>query len=249
MSDKLAAVSCVVSLGLAGLAGWAIHDMRQLERKVAAMEQAPDPKALPDSAKPAADDPRAALASRIEALEQRLAQADAMFEFGSASFKEEADKSSAEIDSQTQEIMTKLADIKANPTRELTDAILEEKIRAGLLEKRKKDMKKLVKGQGEKNMKTAKEKLNLDEAQMKELKKFFEGMYEEWSDTLARIFSGEDMPKDEIDKKVQDTKERTDAKMKEVLKPEQYAVWKKDVEPTFYQDPFRAGMGGGGGAK
>jgi len=249
MSDKLAAVSCVVSLGLAGLAGWAIHDMRQLERKVAAMEQAPDPKSIPDSAKPAADDPRAALASRLDALEKALAQADSSFEFGSASFREEADKSSAEIDAQTQEIMSKLADVKANPTKELTDAILEEKIRAGLLEKRKKDMKKLVKGQGEKNMKTAKEKLNLDEAQMTELKKFFEGLYDEWSTTLAKIFSGEDMPQADIEKKVQDTKDRTDAEMKTVLKPEQYDTWKKEVEPTFYQDPFRAGMGGGGGGK
>ena len=43
--------------------------------------------------------------------------------------------------------MAKLADIRANPPQDLTESILEERVRAGLLEKRKKDMK-LVKRKG-----------------------------------------------------------------------------------------------------
>lgn len=241
MSQKLAAASCALSIALAGAAGWAFQEIRHLERKVAALEQAPDPKAIPDSAKPAADDPRALLASHLDALERRLDQSDADFQFGSRTFKEEADKSSEDIDAQATEIMGKLAEIRKNPPQELTDAILEEQVRAGLLEKRKKDMKKLVRSQGQKNLKNAKEKMNLSEAQMEELKKYFEDLYTEWSETLAKIFGGEEVPGDQLDAKVADTKKRTDAKMKEVLQPEQYDTWKKEVEPTFYQDPFRGG--------
>ena len=247
MSDKFAVVSCVVSIAMAGFAGWAIHDMKQLGKKVTALEHAPEPGALPDAAKPDVNDPRAALASRLEMLERRLAQSDADYDFSVRAFQDEAGRASDEIDGQAMEIMAKLAEIKANPPKELTDAILEEQVRAGLLEKRKKDMKKLLKGQGQKQMKSAKEKMNLSEEQMKELKKYFEGIYTEWSDTLAQIFGGEEVDQKAIEVKVEDTKVRTDAKMKEVLKPEQYETWKKEVEPTFYQDPFRPGGGGGGG--
>ncbi|MEK7467654.1 MAG: hypothetical protein AAB074_09600 [Planctomycetota bacterium] len=247
MSNKLAAASCVISVALAGVAGWALHDLKQLERKVTALEQAPEPGALPDAAKPDVNDPRGALASRLEMLERRLAQSDSDYEFSVKAFQEEAGRASDEIDGQAMEIMAKLAEIKANPPKELTDAILEEQVRAGLLEKRKKDMKKLLKGQGQKQMKSAKEKMNLSEEQMEELKKYFEAIYTEWSDTLAQIFSGEAVDQKVLETKVEDTKVRTDAKMKEVLKPEQYDTWKKEVEPTFYQDPFRPGGGGGGG--
>jgi hypothetical protein len=247
MSDRIAVASCVVSIAMAAIAGWALHDMKQLEKKVAALEHAPEPGALPDAAKPDVNDPRGTLASRIELLEKRLAQSDADYDFSVKAFQEEAGKASDEIDAQTMEIMGKLADIKANPPKELTDAILEEQIRAGLLEKRKKDMKKLLKSNGQKQMKSAKEKMNLTEEQMAVLKDYFEGIYSEWSDTLAQIFSGEEVDQKVIEAKVEDTKVRTDAKMKEVLKPEQYDTWKKEVEPTFYQDPFRPGGGGGGG--
>jgi hypothetical protein len=244
MSDRLAVASCIVSIAMAGLAGWALHDMKQLEKKVAALEHAPEPGALPDAAKPDVNDPRGALASRLEMLEKRLAQSDADYEFSVKAFQDEAGKASDEIDGQAMEIMAKLAEIKANPPKELTDAILEEQVRAGLMEKRKKDMKKVLKGQGQKQMKAAREKMNLSEEQMEQLKTYFEGIYTEWSDTLAQIFSGEDVDQKVIEAKVEDTKVRTDAKMKEVLKPEQYDTWKKEVEPTFYKDPFRPNGGG-----
>ena len=244
MSDRLSVASCVVSIAMAGIAGWALQDIKKLEKKVEALEKAPEPGALPDAARPDVNDPRGALASRLEMLERRLAQSDADYDFSTRAFQEEAGRASDEIDAQTMEIMAKLSDIKANPPKELTDAILEEQVRAGLLEKRKKDMKKLLKGQGQKQMKSAKEKMNLSEEQMAELKAYFEGIYTEWSDTLAQIFSGEEVDQKVIEAKVEDTKVRTDAKMKEVLKPEQYDTWKKEVEPTFYQDPFRPGGGG-----
>ncbi|KAF0244162.1 MAG: hypothetical protein FD180_2747 [Planctomycetota bacterium] len=246
MSDKLAVASCVVSIAMAGLAGWALHDMKQLEKKVAALEHAPEPGALPDAAKPDVNDPRAALASRLEMLERRLAQSDVDYEFSVKAFQDEAGRASEEIDAQAMEIMAKLAEIKANPPKELTDAILEEQVRAGLLEKRKKDTKSTLKKQGAKQLKSAKEKMNLTEEQMAVLKEYFEGLYTEWSDTLALIFTGEEVDQKVIEAKVEDTKVRTDAKMKEVLKPEQYETWKKEVEPSFYQDPFRPGGGGGG---
>ena len=44
-----------------------------------------------------------------------------------------------------------------------------------------------------------------------------------------------------VEAKVNDTKARTDTKMKEVLKPEQYDTWTKEVAPSFFQDPFRGG--------
>lgn len=243
MSDRLAAASCVVSLALAGLAGWALHDMRRLEKKVAALEHVPEPGALPDAAKPEVDDPRGALASRVDVLERRLSQADSDYDFSLKAFQEEAGNASAEIDEQAAEIMAKLAEIKANPPKDLTDAILEEQVRAGLFEKRKKDMKKLLKKQSDKQLKSAREKMNLSAEQVEELKKFFEGLQGEWSETIAKIFSGEEVPQAELEAKVNDTKARTDAKMKEVLKPEQYDTWTKEVAPSFFQDPFRPGGG------
>ncbi len=241
MSDKIAVAACVVSVAMAGLAGWALQDMRKLEKKVAALEHAPEPGALPEAAKPDVSDPRGALASRLEMLERRLAQADQDYEFSVKAFQDEAGKASDEIDDQAKEIMGKLADIKANPPKELTDAILEEQIRAGLLEKRKKDMKKLLKKQGEKQLKTASEKMKLTAEQLEVLKEFFGELQAEWSETLAKIFSGEEIPQDQLEAKVNDTKARTDAKMKEVLKPEQYDTWTKEVAPSFFQDPFRGG--------
>jgi hypothetical protein len=240
MSDKASVISLVLSIAMVIACGGALYEMKRLDAKVTALEAAPaDPKALPDGAKPAADDPRGVLASRIEALERRLEQSDADHAFSLRAFKEEAERAAAEIDADAAEIMGKLAEIRKNPPAELTDAILEDRVRAGLLEKRKKDLKKLVKKEGLKQLKNAGEKMNLTAEQMEELKKFMEQLYTEWSDTLGRIFSGEEIPPAELDAKVNDTKARVDTKMKEVLKPEQYETWKKEVEPGFYQDPFR----------
>ncbi|MBI2919854.1 MAG: hypothetical protein HYY18_02080 [Planctomycetes bacterium] len=239
--NRLAAVSLAISVVLSGAAGYALWELKAIERKMTALEAPVDPKTIPENARPAEDDPRGVLASRIEALERRVDGSDRDFAFNIAQFRKDVETSNDEIDVQAAEIMAKLADIRANPPQDLTESILEERVRAGLLEKRKKDMKKLVKKEGTKNLKKAQEKLNLTEAQMKELKEFFEGLYEEWSGTLARIFSGEEIPNQELDAKVEDTKTRVDTEMKTVLTPEQYTTWKTDLEKEMFRDPFQGG--------
>ncbi|NUN49295.1 MAG: hypothetical protein HUU15_10760 [Candidatus Brocadiae bacterium] len=240
--SKLAGASMAVSLIVAGAAGWALHDLRALEPKVAALEVPADPKAIPEAAKPAAGDPRGVLASRIEALERRVEQTDETRGFHLAAFRRDAEETGLDIDAQTLEILAQLAAIRANPPVELTDAILEEKVRAGLLEKRKKDMKKLVKKEGQKQLKKADEKLKLSPEQMEKLKKFFEGLYDEWAGTLAQIFGGEEIPQEQLNAKVEDTKARVDVEMKSTLSPEQYDTWTREVAPSFFQDPFRGGI-------
>ena len=239
MNNNLATLSCVLSVVLAGAAGFSLVELKKLDRKVDLLETPADPKPVPDAAMPPADDPRAPLASRIEALERRMDRGDADFAFNLDGFRRELDETDKDIDEQMTEIMAKLAELRANPPQELTDAILEERVRAGLFEKRKKDMRKLVKKEGQKALKKSKEKLNLTEAQVEELKKFFESLYDEWSETLAHLFSGEEIPADQLEAKVDDTRKRTDTKVKEVLTPEQYETFTKEIAPTMFKDPFQ----------
>jgi hypothetical protein len=238
--NKLAGVSLTVSIVLCGACGWALMEMKGLDEKLEKLETpAPDPRALPEASKPGESDPRGVLASRIDALERRLDAADAEFNLSAAAFRKLAGESEAQIEAQTIEVMAKLTEIRANPSEKLTDEILEAKVRAGLAEKRKKDMKKFLKNTGKKRFENLQDKLKLTDAQIKELTEFFDGIYQEWSDTLGKIFSGEEVDPKEIEKKGEETKVKVDAKMKETLTPEQYTTYKKDIEADFFKDPFQ----------
>ena len=96
--NRLAAVSLAISVVLSGAAGYALWELKAIERKMTALEAVVEgaSRKRPSRGRRSAR----VLASRIEALERRLDGSDRDFAFNIAQFRKDVETSNDEIDVQ-----------------------------------------------------------------------------------------------------------------------------------------------------